>query len=133
MGGDFRLPDRLMSSCDEAMNQFSFHDQCYLSWVYLENQRKHVKEEWRELACAAGAGRVKGRTGVERGSETRKTVQKNLQKPQYRIEFYPNTETAVTNVKVVLSSILEVRHSITNVTLCIPITVYVVTKWFLLI
>ena len=37
-------------------------------------------------------------------SENRKTAPKNLQKPQYRIELYQNTETAVTNVNVVLSS-----------------------------
>ena len=39
-----------------------------------------------------------------------------------RVELYQNTETGVTNVGVVLSSILEVHHSITNMTLCIPIT-----------
>ena len=70
------------------------------------------------------------------GSTNGKTAQKNLQKPRYRIEFYQNTETAVTNVNVVFTSIhvLEARHSITNLTLCIPITPYVArNKLFLLI
>ena len=62
------------------------------------------------------------RGGRKGGPRNRKTAQIKLQKPQYRIELYQNTETAVTNVGAVLSSILEVHHSITNMTLCIPIT-----------
>ena len=68
---------------------------------------------------------------------------KGVRKPQNRTEKL--TKTAILyrilakyrnrsyKCGVVLSSILEVRYSITNVILCIPITVYVVTKSFLLI
>ena len=68
---------------------------------------------------------------------------KGVRKPQNRTEKL--TKTAIPHrilakyrnrsykCGVVLSSILEVRYSITNVILCIPITVYVVTKSFLLI
>ena len=66
------------------------------------------------------------RGGRKGGSENRKTAQKNVKKPQYRIEIYQNTETAVTNVEhAVIKTLGPPFRSIRNVTLCILIKVYV--------